>query len=76
MVHYKCLSFICSKLIKCLADYTDKHIQNDNEYSDSEDEGEGGRRNEEDHKPKKKKAKLSLKQEPSSEKSFIFSLLI
>jgi len=50
-------------------DYTDKHIQNDNEYSDSEDEGEGGRRNEEDHRPKKKKPKLSLKQEPQTDKN-------
>merc|ERR1719466_506068 len=52
-------------------DYTDKHIQNDNEFSDSEDEGEGGRRNEEDHQrpPKKKKAKLSLKQEPQTDKN-------
>lgn len=33
---------------------SDKRIQRDDEYSDSEDEGEGGRRNEEVHKKKRK----------------------
>ena len=34
---------------------TDKRVQRDDEYSDSEDEGEGGRKNQDSHKKKRRK---------------------
>jgi histone deacetylase 1/2 len=38
---------------------SEKRIQNDAEYSDSEDEGEGGRRDHASHKPKSKRPRMS-----------------
>jgi len=43
-------SFAC-----CSVRASDKRIQRDDEYSDSEDEGEGGRKNVESHRKKKRK---------------------
>lgn len=38
---------------------SEKRIQNEAEYSDSEDEGDGGRRDQSSHKPKSKRPKVS-----------------
>ena len=42
-------------LILLLVRASDKRIQREDEYSDSEDEGEGGRKDNESHRKKKRK---------------------
>jgi len=48
------------------ASQKDKHIQRDDEFSDSEDEGEGGRRNTETHRAKKRKVEGATDSTPNN----------
>lgn len=47
---WKPVKIPCLSLVRA----SDKRIQREDEYSDSEDEGDGGRKNEEIHKKKRK----------------------